>query len=474
MRANGEKTRSVFEERYPTFDEGRGDADGNALVARFIRDTRWDKLPAPVRRKIKFCLLDALGATLSGTLTPVSEITAKYAAYAFAGDDATILLRNQRATTAGAAFANAYAANGFDGDDAANFTKGHPGAQLFPTTLAISEKLGKSGEEMLTALVVGYEVAIRTGRSWHVEHEIYQACGSWGSVADAAAAAHLMGLDEEEIQHALGIAEYHAPNLPMLRDLDDPAMVKCGMGWGAFTGITAAELAAAGFTGIPSLLGFARYAEWVGDIGENYLMVDNVWYKEFLGCGFAHAALLAVRKLLQEQEIPPEQIAHVRIEGDHFMCQLGSAVPRNTEEAQFRTAWPVAAFLLDGEVGPQQMREERLSDSRLIDLNEKIELVELEHLSELAEMRLTGIPGGKYASRVLITLDGGETLDSGFVEAYSEDYGLYDDPDWFARKFSWLLDGILPPDRVNRLVEMAWDFDNLRDVREIVALVVSK
>ena len=204
--------------------------DGEAHTVQFIHNASWEVLPADVQRKAKLALLDALGAAISGTLTPVSRITANYAVRTWKGDEATIILRNKRASAIGAAFANAYAANGFDSDDGATFTRGHPGAQLIPTVLAISEKHNKSGREILTAIVVGYEVAMRTARCWHHYHNVYQSCGSWGSVADASAAAHLMGLTEAHIRNALGIAEYHAPNLPMMRDVDHPTMVKHGMG----------------------------------------------------------------------------------------------------------------------------------------------------------------------------------------------------------------------------------------------------
>ena len=63
-----------------------------------------------------------------------------------------------------------------------------------------------------------------------------------------------MGLDQETIKNALGIAEYHAPNLPMMRDIDHPSMVKHGIGWGAMNGIVSAQLAERGFTGVPSIL----------------------------------------------------------------------------------------------------------------------------------------------------------------------------------------------------------------------------
>jgi 2-methylcitrate dehydratase PrpD len=93
-----------------------------------------------------------------------------------------------------------------------------------------------------------------------------------------------MGLDTATIMQALGIAEYHAPNLPMERDLLDPAMVKHGHGWAAMTGIVAAELAERGFTGIPGLLGFKEYQGWVATLGDEYIMVDGVDFKQHCSC----------------------------------------------------------------------------------------------------------------------------------------------------------------------------------------------
>ena len=245
--------------------------NGNDLVAQFIADVTWNALPAPVQDKALLALLDALGATLVGTQTPISRITADFAVHTWPGDEATILRRGQRASAIGAAFANGYAANGIDIDDCALYTRGHPGAQIFPTALALAEKLRLGGPRMMTAMVVGYEVAHRTARIWHDHQAIYQACGSWGSVACAAVTSHLMRLPPQQTQHALGIAEYHAPNLPMMRDIDHPTMVKHGIGWGAMNGIISAQLAQRGFTGIPSILGCERYGDWVADIGQHYI-----------------------------------------------------------------------------------------------------------------------------------------------------------------------------------------------------------
>lgn len=437
--------------------------DGNDYFARFVHRAHWDTLPAEVQSKAKLCLLDALGAALSGTLTAVSRIAADYAVEAWKGNEATILLRGRKATAAGAAFANGYAANGFDSDDGALYTRGHPGAQLIPTALALAEKLGRSGAEMLTAIVVGYEVAIRAGRCWHQHHAVYQACGSWGSVATAACAAHLLRLSEEQIRQALGIAEYHAPNLPMMRDVDHPAMVKHGIGWGAVTGITAAELAARGFTGIPSLLGFETYHDWVADIGAVYLMTDGVTFKEFASCGWGHTAIVAVRELRKVQPFAAGDIESMLVEGYHETVRLGARLPASTEAAQFNVAWPLAAFLIDGEVGPRQMRAERLTDPRLIDLACRITLVENPVFSEWARLKYVGDPGGKYACQVHVTLKDGRQLKTPIVTT-SHDYGRDWDQERLAGKFRWLVQEVVPPQLIDELVDMVWAFDQLPNV----------
>ena len=338
--------------------------DGDSLAARFIVDTTWDNLPEAVQKKARMCLVDNLGATISGARTGVSRIAAQFASTRMPGREATIVLHGKKTTTAGAAFANGCAANGLDTDDSARYAYGHAGAQVFPTALAVAEARGLSGADLLCGLVVGYEVAHRMGRCWHDHHEVYQACGSWGSVACAAVAAHLMKLDVDQARNAIGIAEYHAPNLPMMRDIAHPAMVKHGIGWAPLTGITAAELASFGFTGIPTLFSFEKYREWVADIGQNYLMVDGVAWKAkgYACCGWAHAAVEGSRKLVDEHNVDPRQIDRVVVETFHESAALGTRLPTTTEEAQFNLAWPVAAMLVDGEIGPEQTLERRLQD----------------------------------------------------------------------------------------------------------------
>jgi 2-methylcitrate dehydratase PrpD len=445
--------------------------DGNEQVSHFVSSVAWHDLPLPVQRLARRALLDTLGATLAGTQTKVSHITASYAAETWPGDQSTILLHGRSASAIGAAFANGYAANAVDIDDCALYTKGHPGAQIMPVALALAESLGLNGERMLTAMVVGYEVAHRAARIWHSTHDVYQACGSWGSVACAAVAAHLLGIGQEQTREALGIADYHAPNLPMMRDIDDPAMVKHGIGWGAMTGITAAQLASRGFTGTPSLLGLDEYSHWVSDIGQHYVMLSGLAWKGYACCAWNHAAMKGAEQLVAAHAIDAQNIARIHVEAPHQTVRLGTELPSTTEEAQFNLAWPLAVLLLDGKVGPAQVLEKRLGDERVRRLARKIELEEAEDLNELYRLASRGDPRGKYAARVAITLLDGTSHQSGEVEGNIN----YPQQGWdeqrLENKFRWLAGHALAEVRVDELVEMVWSFNQVDDVRLITRLL---
>jgi len=444
--------------------------DGDTLVARFITETDWDRLPEAVRAKAKMCLMDNLSAVVGGAQATVSRIAAEFAGTCMSGDRATVLVHGGRASTAGAAFANATAANALDSDDGARYAYGHAGAQLFPTTVAVAEGQESSGAELLSAMVVGYEVAHRIGRCWHNEHDVYQACGSWGSVACAAAAAHLLKLDLEQTKNALGIADYHAPNVPMMRDIADPAMVKHGTGWGAVTGISASELASRGFTGIPTLLNKSEYRGWAEDIGRHFIMIDGVGWKArgYACCGWAHAAAEGAGKLMKEYRIKTKQIDRIIVETFAESAALGTRLPATTEQAQFNLAWPVAAMLVDGEIGPAQTLEHRLQDETIRALASKVEVRESEQLNELQRLFQAGDPRGRFASRVTLILNNDRRLESGLVEGGF----LYPAPAWdrkqMEKKFHWLVDPVLGGRQADRLIELVWDFEQQSGVGQLI------
>lgn len=439
-------------------------------VASFIADTTWDSLPPEVQEKARLCLADDLAALLAGSVTRSSAIAAEFAGKHLRGTDARILPRGASASTAGAAFANATAANGTDIDDIGYGTWGHPGAQVLPTALAIGESAGLGGAALLTSLVVGYEVAFREGLCINRESPLFRACGSWGAASCAAIVCHVLGTPTATTIHALGIAEYSAPYLPMMRDIDDPAMVKHGCAWGAMTGIHAAQLAELGFTAPPSSLGRETNRSYVEDIAERYLLPRGITWKEFSCCAWAHPAIMAVRKLQQMHPFSAHEVRRVLVQGYDASLRLGTRAPSTTEEAQFNVAWPVAVFLVDGEVGPRQVLEARLSDPKVRDLATRVELVESDALTHLKRVQDFTETRGMDAAIVSVELTSGERLDSGVVE-----HVRYPEPPWdrerMEGKVRWLLKPHYDPSALDALIANLWSFEEVDDVRAFLTTV---
>ncbi|MBS3812518.1 MmgE/PrpD family protein [Candidatus Bipolaricaulota bacterium] len=448
------------------------DDDQFDRVTGFIKNLSWEDIPERARWQAKMCLLDALGAGLAGTQTEISDVVSTVAEKIWPGECSTVFLGG-RAGDIGAAFANGYIANALDIDDGAKYTRGHPGAQIIPTALAISEKLDKTGEEALVAIVVGYEIASRAGRCWHDSHDTYQACGSWGSVTCSAIAANLYGLGADEISNALGIAEYNAPNLPMTEAVESPAMVKHGMGWGPMTGIISCQLAEEGFTGTPSILYSSQYRGWIDDLGSHYVMIEDngVTYKEYASCGWGHPAMKAAKQLQRDHDLDFREIEKIWVKGFHETACLHITEPSSEEEAQFSVAWPLAVLLVYGEVGPDQMVKSALEDEHVGELVDKIEVLESKKLNDLANTTDRGEDRvGRWVGSVEMQLEGGRRVESGIT---SIDLGSKDE--WTNRKlekkFFWLVEDLLKKARAEEIVERVENLDRLSSVKELTTLL---
>lgn len=439
-------------------------------AARFITQTRWEDLPEAVTRQAARCLADTVAAMLAGRSTKSARIAADLAGAWWGAGDAHLVVDGSRVAAPGAGFANAVAANAVDIDDVGIYTWGHPGAQVVPAALALAEQHHLDGRGLLTAIVIGYEIAFRAGRCVNFEatkvaaaQRTYRACGSWGSVACAAIGSHVLGLDETATRHALGIAEYHSPDLPLMRDLDAPAMVKHGVGPGVVTGLLAAELASRGFTGITASLDLDQFRDFADDLGTGYLLPRGISWKRFSSCAWTHPALIAVESLLAGRAITPDKIAKIRIEAYPDAARLGTRLPATTEEAQFNLAWPVAALLVDERLGPAQVLGGRLGDATIRALAERVEVRVSDELTRLYYLSEVNDPEGKDAAIVTITLRDGTVLSSGLTENV-----LYPEPGWGAaeisEKFEWLAAGQVKPAAISDLASRLLDVATVPDV----------
>lgn len=434
---------------------------GNKAVAKYIREETWDHLPQAVQLQAKLCALDLLGAIIAGSQTHVSKIMAAQAREHWPGDAATILLSEAKASLPGAVLANAFTANALDIDDGYRDIKGHPGAVVFPAILAAAEKEGASGKELLTALVVAYEVAIRAGLAWHDYHAEYHGSGSWGALGAAAGVARIMKLRDEKIIHALGTAEYHAPIMPMMRCIDYPAMTKDGIGWGSMVGTVSTLMAEAGFTGIPSLFGLQEYRYLVDSLGRDYKIL-NLYFKPYACCRWAQPAVGAALKMRKQHDLDPQDIEQIIVHTFEAATKLWLEKPQNTEEAQYNMAYPIAAALLEGEVGPGQVLDENLHNQEILDLSNKVKTV----VDDNCE---TVFPA-KCQCRLELALKDGTKLDSGISIAVGDpekpmgEEGIYG-------KFRWLAGYVLDAEKSDSIIGAIQKLDRMPGVRPLIEML---
>ncbi len=436
-----------------------GDLTSHAID--FTLDTRWENLPDTVQHQAKRCLMDALGALIAGSQTPVAGIMRKTALQQFSGDQATILVAGERVSAAGAALANGFSGNALDIDDGYRPTKGHPGACALPPVLAAAELAGGiTGREFLTALVIAYELGTRAGVIRHATYQVYHSSGSWGAIAGAAAAGRLLGLSAEQVFHAMGAAEYHAPIAPMMKGIDTPSMGKDSIGWGCMVAVQSALMARDGFTGICPLFDDAPQPSLVLNLGQQWEIL-NLYFKPYAACRWGQPAVAGALNIVRDHHLTPDQIRHIRVRTFEAATRLPNGHPRNTEEAQYSLAFPVAAALLDGEVGPGQVLPPRLHDPDLLSLLDRVS-------TEVAPEFEAEFPA-KAPAEVVVETTAGEIYRSGRIEALWEPPNTLPSDNELEAKFLWLTGPIIGRLKAGDLIKKIRSADQWTSIDPIIA-----
>jgi 2-methylcitrate dehydratase PrpD len=373
----------------------------------FIHRLRYQDLPEHVVAQARRCVLDLLGVAAGGTQTPLSQIIRRHAVRHFASHDqeARILFDGRRASMAGAALAGGMTIDSLDAHDGHVLTKGHAGVAILPTVLAFADALHQlDGQEFLTQIVIGYEIATRAGIALHATACDYHTSGAWNTIACAALGARNLQLDPQQTLEAMGIAEYHGPRSQMMRCIDHPTMVKDGSGWGAMTGISAALLAQDGFTGAPALTVQAEaVAPTWADLGQRWRILDQ-YFKPYPVCRWAQPAVEAAMDLARVHRFRAEDISGIEVWTFHEACRLATRVPTSTEQAQYSLPFSVAAALRHGRLGAPEVANNGLEDQLTHKLSTAMALHEHAAYNDL-------FPAERWA-HVRVNLQDGRQLDS--------------------------------------------------------------
>jgi len=360
-------------------------------VRSMVSDLDTGRVPPEVRHFAMLLLLDTLGVAAAARDMDASTIARETALDLYAarpgGPAARMMFDGREASVAGAAFAAAAQIDNLDAHDGYNPTKGHIGVAVVPALFNFAEGRDISGAEALAALIAGYEIAARAGIALHATVSDYHTSGAWNALGVAAIGARLRGLTPAQLREALGIAEYHGPRSQMMRVIEYPTMVKDGSGWGAFAGVSAAYLAADGFTGATRILDGARGlgagmssdadpARLTDRLGTRWATAETS-FKFHASCRHTHPAADALLALMRENRLKAEDVAQVTAHVHQGAIDVLGPVtdPQTLHQSKFSMGFVLALIASKGRAGLADFTDAALRDRELRGFHDKVKMV---------------------------------------------------------------------------------------------------
>ncbi|MFZ3039383.1 MAG: MmgE/PrpD family protein [Polynucleobacter sp.] len=295
-------------------------------LATFAAELKISDIPEEVIARTEDLLVDWFGSAIAGKgARPVETIT-QFAQNmggfnAANPGSAEILISRKNSSPFLAALANAAASHVAEQDDVHNGSVFHPATVVFPAALATAQTIGASGEDLLVAAVVGYEVGIRVGEFLGRSHyKTFHTTGTAGTLAAAAAVGHLLKLNPSQMLHAFGSAGTQSAGLwEFLRDAADSKQLHTAHA--ASTGLMSAYLAQSGFTGAEHILeGKQGLAAGMSSDADPNKLTDRLgsrWtiaetsFKYHASCRHTHPAADALLQVMLSHSLKPSDITKV-------------------------------------------------------------------------------------------------------------------------------------------------------------------
>ncbi len=446
-----------------------------ALV-RAVRQTRFDDLPPDVVFLAKQCFLDWLGVTLAGSGEPLARILRDEVAEEGGNAQATLVGTGERVTTAQAALVNGAASHALDFDDVVMAMSGHPTVPVAPGLLALAEQRGASGRDFIAAFVAGFEMECRAGALVMPGHYAagWHATGTLGTFGSAAACAHLLGLDEEQWLHALGIAGAQAAGLKsMFGTMCKPLHA----GKAAANGLLAATLAARGFTSntqvfeTPQGFGATQTTTLnprraLAGLGQSHA-IRGVLFKYHAACYGTHETIEGVLRLKERHGLQPADVRAIRLKvppGNLSMCNIQE--PRTALEGKFSLRFTAALALAGEGTGEQAFTDVAVATPALVAVRDR---VSVEARTASGSPNGSGIGAG---TEVTLTLADGREL----REFVNLDIPATDlDQQWrrLEAKFASLASPVVGEARARELVDVVTNLERATSMADVVRLAVA-
>ena len=316
-------------------------------LAEWIYQFQPKMIPTTVVEKSIISIFDTVGVTIAGAEDKVGQIIKHFIENSGGTPIASVLGSRYKTTPALAALGNGVMGHALDFDDTTYSYIGHPSVSVLPAAMAVGEMVNASGLQVLSAYVLGTEVACKLGAmvspklyedGWHLTCVI----GAFGATA---AAGKLLDLTEEQLANALAI---NVSQISGITGNNGTMSKPYQVGRSSENGVIAAFLAQQGMTGASDIFGKKSGFCYTYKVNENfdpyYQRIGNpfdiddpgFFLKEFPSCSGTHAALNATIRLIHENNIDPAEVVSVDCASTPLVVSsLPYHKPMNAIQARF-------------------------------------------------------------------------------------------------------------------------------------------
>ena len=369
-------------------------------LVQFVVETKYRDIPSAVIKSAKTPFLDTIGVALLGSTYPCGRMAIDLAREMGGNPQATIIGSGFKSSTVNAAFTNGVSAFSPDFDDFNEEVFLHPSVTLIPTILAAGEPKQVSGEEVLAAYIIGWEVlnvigqAAEAGRFAHRSRGWHPTC-TIGTLGATAVAARILGLAHDQTKMALGIAVSMASGT--VQQYGTTAFY-IHAGIAARNGVMAALLAARGITADSDILesqyGFLNLFNGKGNyhpvkpeiMGNPYFLESpGFGLKKYACCSLVQCPIEGMQELVKKEQFTGNDVEKIEI-GIHPKLKTQIARydnPANPQEAQFSEPFHAAVGVIYPDiVGLAPYPQEKIDDPRVQELMKKVRVYQHPDLTD--------------------------------------------------------------------------------------------
>jgi 2-methylcitrate dehydratase PrpD len=353
------------------------------ILAEYIADIQFQKLPNSVIEHTKICVLDCIGSALIGFTEGDGQTFAEFAYQIGAKGRSTIIGSGLKTHSLNAALANAFLSHLCEMDDIISLV--HMEGVVVPTTLSVGEQLDLSGKDLILSIVTGYDIGSRISKAvnYHDRYKFWHPTGTIGTFAAAATTAKLLNLSKRKIINSFGLAGTQAAGLMATWGTSGKSLNSAKA---AYNGLLASLLSQKGLSGPPDIFESNRgfciatsssydFTDVLNDLGRRYEILENT-FKIHASCGGIHPAIDAVLQLKKDHDFQSDEIEKVNVITSSTVEQLLGHTyhPSTPSKARFSLPYCLALAFMEDEVNISGFTKKKLSNLKIRKIAEKIKV----------------------------------------------------------------------------------------------------